>query len=1805
MTVKPTKYNIITKLDFTSLSAGPVDDSINEEGIYSKLKYNVGGSMNLVVVNASTRYIEFTGATDEKLYTTIPLVHTKKDNWQINIKVNITSFKTNNSLFSITDAYSNGISVTFKNTFSDAISIISQGYKISANYQLQTGIDYLISVLKDGDRYAIMVNGTTITSKVSKTFSNSLIEIDNLNINIGSGKAGETTDAYSLHADLYWANISHGQTLIQNGNFTKYGSNLISHLNFGNKVESTETSLYGDIECVHGSTLEWSNINTTNVLLDKAYTSGIGISTNYNISDLFSLTFYADCVQNTNDAVLISYYDTYTLTVSLSGIITEPSVTVSQYTTAALDFENGTLTDKVPTTTWTKTGSTSQITTNSIFGEYSFSTNTLGDSIYLPSNHINSNQPYMIEFYMLYSGNTRGSARSDNLVSIFSKNTTTDKYLFIQENREITWSVPHVKFGTKLNLNEINKIALSYDGVVSRIFVNDELESIGEGTLDFITGTYPIQFGYHYITDAPEWAIGTIGLWDNFNIIQGVVSKVRNDPDGDHLLLDMTMDGANDSVYILDNGSLATTWLTSGNAKLNTTQRLGGYSSLLLDTNTSRIQSANTTISLTDNFTISFRFMRTSISDSGTIIDFRSSSSAFDGFLISFPTSNPASINFYCNGDGVAWTVDMNTETFINANMEYDVQIVCDNNTVFLYVDGKPKKIKSFSTSISLSGTNNLNIGNNNDLSALSFAGYIRDVKLYDKAIHPSATNYRIRFDFDRSDFTEYYKNAGVTASNVTLYDDVAVKKASAYFTGTSHNFYTDPYYTVLQNCTLSADVLFESSSDYKVIFYVVDYVLFYYNTSSNVFLLETYNNSSYIGGVSSKFIKLEFNKFYNIKLTIKGSKAYIYVNDCLLEALSPVMPTNNVITVSHKFGRPTNNDAYFLNGRMDNIELKTVHDRYVGIWVQTISAINGSGLAYNPEDYNQVTFREYYYNTKSFGLHQFATAPSPNVSANLASPYTINKSVLNKSFYITAGNGTWEYTSITAELEFLNSTGSVIFALKWDRDGLYRHGMWYGPSLSNLTKTGQKGSYPQTRGNIYFFSNKVVWVHDDTAANANLSFSYNVDLSDVTSLRVNALSSFFDYTSSFCYFLMFELKDNNLIDAPRASIHLPLDTDSSNIGTSNVSFSDVGSPTFQTFEGKKCIRFESGKYINMASNNIYNFGLNNDFYMLFDFYYIPNGSNVVPLIASSSGQPFMDICISSTYYPYIYRETSEGAGVTTFESSTPCVPNAWNTIILKRERDILSFIVNGVENKSSISMDLNFSLGSTYIGKTRSVDGIGYLAEYKLYLGASYEPSSNEKKVLSLDFKPTRKSYLFKDDTNNVIINPVNITTRAYMDAQYCCSFNGTNQYLSTGKNASLNFLNDDFVIRIKFSLTDFANTYQSLIACGGTTGSRPYITIIGDSDPEPSIRRKIRVGITGDIFLCTTSNDASIGYNEVTIIRSNGIIQITLNGVLTVGSYSAEKFNLNFNDDTNIGRNGWDGANGYFKGSIYEVKIIRGSSSENELHVLLDDIKEITYTLSNGVTSSTSTIIDDTYNKITFVNANSTIEARAAYGNNNYYTLSVPKVSTGVNANELILAGEGYNGYIKDVKLYNTSALSTGESVDEDEYIEYDPYDAILPELESIVDEDDEFNSLNVGNDTIYGYIEGVENDRPWSIYHRYEKSLLASGTGDYSVTGIDSRYINEYILIDEVTKKEAPLFIDQGPKGTLTYTLNASDCVGDFRLRLFNRHTSQFIGEYSFNLGVCTISNLDKLKKYDAILVDINNVLESKTLSDRSPI
>jgi hypothetical protein len=300
-------------------------------------------------------------------------------------------------------------------------------------------------------------------------------------------------------------------------------------------------------------------------------------------------------------------------------------------------------------------------------------------------------------------------------------------------------------------------------------------------------------------------------------------------------------------------------------------------------------------------------------------------------------------------------------------------------------------------------------------------------------------------------------------------------------------------------------------------------------------------------------------------------------------------------------------------------------------------------------------------------------------------------------------------------------------------------------------------------------------------------------------------------------------------------AVHLQLETNAINTGFTQLTINSVGNPTYTTIDGKKCIKFESGKYLTIDSNNIFNLGESSDFYIEFDFY--PTSyryqtfisDNVSDYIYSYSILSMSEASFGNKIY---FRNYMNDQSTIFFSENTPIL-NAWNKLIFKRKGTQLQLILNDVITNFIKNIPINFSTNGTKFGAAgwANVNFVDNITNFKMFVGTSEIPETyNDKKVLDLDFKPTGKSYLFKDNNNKCVIHPVNITQRDYQDSQYCCTFNGTNQYLQLGKNDLFNFGNDDFVLRIDFKISNISNI-MILLYSGEISNTENRFGILIDS--------------------------------------------------------------------------------------------------------------------------------------------------------------------------------------------------------------------------------------------------------------------------------------------------------------------------------------------------------------------------------------
>ena len=203
--------------------------------------------------------------------------------------------------------------------------------------------------------------------------------------------------------------------------------------------------------------------------------------------------------------------------------VKENHVAVNKYTTSAIDFEQG-LVDKIPNVTWQVSGNYLLQTTNVLSSTTSIETKQIGDSLYTTKELITGGRnPFTVEFEVLVK------PQDINNLPIFNKSSDAKgkgQGLYLSNKNTLEWyrhstinndSGLDIYGSTKINVNEINKISLSYDSSSVRCFINDKLDFVLGANSGFVPTDLPLRFLQNSIPSI-SYLTQTLGLLDNINI---------------------------------------------------------------------------------------------------------------------------------------------------------------------------------------------------------------------------------------------------------------------------------------------------------------------------------------------------------------------------------------------------------------------------------------------------------------------------------------------------------------------------------------------------------------------------------------------------------------------------------------------------------------------------------------------------------------------------------------------------------------------------------------------------------------------------------------------------------------------------------------------------------------------------------------------------------------------------------------------------------------------------------------------------------------------------------------------------------------------------------------------------------------------------------------------------------------------------------------------------------------------------------------------------------------------------------------
>lgn len=1392
-------------------------------------------------------------------------------------------------------------------------------------------------------------------------------------------------------------------------------------------------------------------------------------------------------------------------------------------------------------------GNSSVSSSNS--SDFAYGTGNFTWEFFTRLNIINENQ-YFIDH--------RQSSGNDGTISYYQNKL---RYY----NPTIGVNSPLYDTNISLDINKWYHIAIVRNNNITSIYVDGIIRATGTDAHNF--GNSECWLGRYSGSGYPDTYLN--GYIDEFRIIKGKAVYTEN-----------FIPPTDPFNYVKKNN-----WTVNGNAKISTDQKFDGFSSLYL--NVGSTIKLNEKLYLEQNdFTISFDLIMSTT-------DFSVSEYLFTVDT----TDNSKQYYFGIYRRDSALTIAQKRFTFIrndwygldasqikksitpnslfgnsivnNTTLPYRISIIRKNNTLMLYINGVLEDSTLATDSFNFE---NILIGGGNDNC------YIKNFKIYKGvAVIPESPIGKIQLDFD-DNLVDKYGNSTWTNNGVT-FDQV--NSVSGYAVSIDNNKFISTNTQNLNLSNLNSVIEF----DVKPTNNITSYSNVMRRTDNTTeFMIRNnetgvYNSNIFLGILGAQTFNI--NNYYNWKMirVDNGNLALIKFNDILVDVKNNGFVTFDIS--DFQIGQSSNSIAGYVDNFkvykediLSNDKIYKTTNAMVNLENNAIKATHSASSGYSsytlvlddaPILNNFTAELEILITGKSYGCLTFGTT----VDYSLNDMDKFGYSVYVAHEFIRFGRGSNNSTAAWVQLATYTTQTDI-------RDSKYH----------NVKLVKNNSNFKIYLDNVFLFE-----VNDTVFSDVLSKFSINsyiaVDtISHIKSVKIS------DENEEKVYYKDWKSKISNVIDKP--AVHLPLETNAINTGFTPLTINSVGNPTYTTIDGKKCIKFESGKYLTIDSNNIFNLGTSSDFYIEFDFYQ-SSSSSAQTLFATYESTGYFDLYVFASK---LYINNDLGGNAIIFND---IITNSWYNFKMSRKGDVVTFQLNDLIFTHSKNLSINNLTKPFEIGHTGSQYVFnGYMSNFKMFVGTSEIPESyHDKKVLDLDFKPTGKSYLFKDNNNKCIIHPVNITQRDYQDSQYCCTFNGVDQYLQLGKNDLLNFGLDDFVIEIKFKINE--KPLQNILLLNNSTANtnnRAYIAINGLDNSSPF---KLEFGITNAssqvVYYQVRSNDdiqPNVIYN-FKIISSNGNISMILNDeIQTMTLDNINNVNFNYGDNTYIGK--VFGTDLSFKGSIYSIKVLRNTTDLTLLDTDTSNLPtSVTYELTNGTDITTIDYTEVVQKDIVLTKSDTTVSAKIGTD-----LLEVPTID------ETLLSGNismftNYTGTVNpEIDIYNDVIES--DSFNGITLVETDISDIVVE-----VTNDNEYLVEYIGDYTINGFIEGKENNE-WRLINIENNVTYATGIGDYYFYGINPAYINSFKIIDETDNKEYRLTSTNYTRGQLIISLNANVCNdSNFCLKLFRRSMNEhiFIGTYEIINNICTINNLFVEERYDVMLFDRNTNIESRMMSDRTPI
>lgn len=301
------------------------------------------------------------------------------------------------------------------------------------------------------------------------------------------------------------------------------------------------------------------------------------------------------------------------------------------------------------------------------------------------------------------------------------------------------------------------------------------------------------------------------------------------------------------------------------------------------------------------------------------------------------------------------------------------------------------------------------------------------------------------------------------------------------------------------------------------------------------------------------------------------------------------------------------------------------------------------------------------------------------------------------------------------------------------------------------------------------------------------------------------------------------------------------------------------------------------------------------------------------PMLRYNGGGDVCNMAYGSTYFHIFATNTSY------LSSNMPL--NQWFHLAATRDGTTGRLFINGVQVWTGTVSGATNNGGTLQLFGTHDVGGIaGYIDDFRYTNGvARYNASGFTVPTSPFSLEVTRMQSQTGPD---IVISGG--AAQDNLERKYGVSsltLNGTTAY-GRLTSTKLNFGTGDFTIECWIDCQDQTTNYPTIIATktGWNSGS---FSLRFDNTGQ-SGKFSIHWNGVGDPFLASSS--FSFGtWRHVAVTRKSGVVRLFVDGNLEALGISSASLNLAYDTSAYVGWSSWDGAQGYFKGRVDDLRITK----------------------------------------------------------------------------------------------------------------------------------------------------------------------------------------------------------------------------------------------------------------------------------------